>query len=77
VEKYSALLEVPGEEQLPVDVNHRDMCKFASRDDETYQKLWKRMRRIIQASEDGQRSAIRDGKSVSICKERIYRIRLY
>jgi hypothetical protein len=65
VDKYSALLEVPGEEQLPVDVNHRDMCKFASRDDQTYQKLWKRLRRIIEACENGQHSG---GRSMLICK---------
>ena len=28
VEKHSALLDIDGEEQLPVEANHEQMCKF-------------------------------------------------
>ncbi|EFY94038.2 hypothetical protein MAA_10501 [Metarhizium robertsii ARSEF 23] len=47
VEKHSALLEIDGEEQIPVNLNHLDMCKFTDRDDEVYKKLFKRIRRLI------------------------------
>lgn len=47
VEKHSALLEVAGEDQQPVDVDHRALCRFNSRDDETYQKLIKRLYRML------------------------------
>ncbi len=47
MEKYSALLEIDGEEQIPVDANHIEMCKFMEREDEVYEKLFKRVRRII------------------------------
>jgi hypothetical protein len=66
VEKYSAVLDVPEEEQLPVDVNHRGICKFASRSDQTYQKLWKRIRRIIETNENGCRNFSIGGISMPI-----------
>lgn len=47
VGKHSALLEVDGEDQIPVNADHRDMCKFAGRDDEAYEKLFKRVRRMV------------------------------
>lgn len=47
VGKHSALLEVPGEEQIMVDSNHREMCNIVSKDDDIYGKLVKRMRRIL------------------------------
>jgi hypothetical protein len=53
VEKRSALLDVDGEEQIPVDANHEDMCKFASRDDDAYEKLFKRIRRMLKAQDTG------------------------
>jgi hypothetical protein len=49
VEKPSSLLEIVEEEQLPVNANHVLMCKFESRDDETYEKVWKRVRRILKS----------------------------
>ena len=51
VEKPSALLEVDGEDQIPVDANHIDMCKFATRDDEVYEKLFKRLARMVKGKE--------------------------
>lgn len=52
VEKYSALLEVHGEDQIPVDTNHRDMCKFRTRDDLVYQKIVKRILRMLKAKDE-------------------------
>ena len=47
MEKHSALLEIDGEEQIPVDANHEEMCKFMDRKDDVYEKLFKRVRRMI------------------------------
>ena len=47
MEKYSALLDLDEEEQIPVDANHEQMCKFMEREDDVYEKLFKRIRRII------------------------------
>lgn len=59
VEQHSALLDAPDEDQLPVDANHRDMCKFAARDDETYEKLLRRIRRILKARHDAKQTVSR------------------
>jgi DICT domain-containing protein len=67
VEKHSAMLEVPGEDQVLVNVNHQDMCKFASRDDETYQKLWKRIRRIIEENRSRHSSVTNASRFMLIC----------
>lgn len=47
VEKHSAFLELSHEDTQPVDANHRDMCKFDTRNHETYNKLVKRVNRIL------------------------------
>lgn len=47
VEKDSALLEIDGEEQIPVDANHEDLCRFTGRSDDVYEKLFKRVKRMI------------------------------
>ena len=47
MEKHSALLEIDGEEQIPVDADHEQICKFMEREDDVYEKLFKRIRRII------------------------------
>lgn len=41
------LLEISEEDQQPVDANHREMCKFNTRDDQVYQKLVKRLARML------------------------------
>jgi hypothetical protein len=43
------LLNVKHEEQIPVDANHRDMCRFETRADATYDKLSKRLNRMLKA----------------------------
>ena len=48
VEKHSALLQVENEEQIPVESDHQGICKLASPTDETYEKLYKRMGRMVQ-----------------------------
>jgi hypothetical protein len=47
VEKHSALLEVDGEDQIPVDANHSNICKFPSRNDPYYEKCYKRILRML------------------------------
>ncbi|MCJ1303205.1 hypothetical protein MMC08_006013 [Hypocenomyce scalaris] len=56
VEKHSALLEVDGEDQIPVDANHSDICKFAARESDTYEKLYKRVLRMLKAEIVAQRN---------------------
>lgn len=51
VEKQSALLELSHEDTQPVDANHRDMCKFHTRNDETYKKLVKRVNRMLKGKD--------------------------
>ena len=46
VEKHSALLDVNHEEQIPVDSDHSSMCKFETADDDTFEKIYKRVRRM-------------------------------
>lgn len=46
VEKHSALLEVEHEEQIPIDANHSTMCKFEADSDDTFEKVYKRIRRM-------------------------------
>ena len=46
MEKHSALLEVEQEDQIPVDADHSMMCKFKADDDNTYEKVYKRIQRI-------------------------------
>jgi len=48
VEKHSALLEINHEEQIPVDANHSMMCKFETDDDDTFEKVYKRVKRMKQ-----------------------------
>ncbi|KAI9889263.1 MAG: hypothetical protein M1814_005638 [Vezdaea aestivalis] len=47
VEKVSALLCVHNEEGIAVDADHSQMCKFKERDDDTYEKCFKQIRRIL------------------------------
>ncbi|KAI9773955.1 MAG: hypothetical protein M1839_001967 [Geoglossum umbratile] len=53
VEKHSALLDIDGEEQIPVNASHEEMCKFAFRDDDTYEKLFMRIRRMLKVQDSG------------------------
>lgn len=41
MEKHSALLEIDGEEQIPADADHEQICKFMEREDNVYEKLFK------------------------------------
>ncbi|KAI9787480.1 MAG: hypothetical protein M1839_000009 [Geoglossum umbratile] len=50
VDKDSALLGFEGEDRVPVDADHRDICKFASREDPTYSKIFHRIKRMLDAS---------------------------
>lgn len=46
MEKHSALLEVNHEEQIPVDADHSAMCKFETDGDATFEKVYKRIKRM-------------------------------
>lgn len=43
------MLQVNGEDQLPVDADHRDICRFKDRGDVTYEKLHKSLNRMLKA----------------------------
>ena len=47
MEKHSSLLDIPWEDQVPVDANHEEICKFACPNDAVYEKLFKRVRRML------------------------------
>ncbi|CAD6592657.1 MAG: hypothetical protein ASARMPRED_006495 [Alectoria sarmentosa] len=51
VEKQSALLELSHEDSQPVDANHSDMCKVYTRNDDTYNKLVKRVNRMLKGKD--------------------------
>jgi len=46
VEKHSALLEAHHEEQIPVDADHSAMCKYETENDDTFEKVYKRIKRM-------------------------------
>jgi hypothetical protein len=46
VEKHSALLEVNHEEQIPVDADHSTIYKFETDSDDTFERVYKRVRRM-------------------------------
>jgi hypothetical protein len=53
MEKHLALLEIDGEEQIPIDVNHKEMCKFVESNNDIYKKLFKRIYRMLKAVDTG------------------------
>ena len=55
MEKHSSLLDIPGEDQIPVDANHEEICKFAHPDDAVYEKIFKRVRRMLKSVDAGNR----------------------
>ena len=46
VEKDSALLEIQHEEQIPINANHRMICKFETAADDTFDKVCCRIERM-------------------------------
>ncbi|KAI9790079.1 MAG: hypothetical protein M1816_005549 [Peltula sp. TS41687] len=44
LEKRSTLLKVNHEEQIPVDADHSAMCKFETDSDDTFEKVYKRVK---------------------------------
>jgi hypothetical protein len=55
VDKHSSLLGVDKEDQIPVDANHQEICKFAHRDDAVYDQLFKRIRRMLNSMDTNNR----------------------
>ena len=49
MDKHSSLLEASGEDQIPVDANHKEICKFAHRNDAVYEKLFRRIKRMLKS----------------------------
>lgn len=58
MEKHLALLEIDGEEQIPVNANHEEMCKFMERQDDVYEKVFKRVRRMMKEQDGGPRNKL-------------------
>jgi hypothetical protein len=52
VEKKSALLMVPGEQQIPVNADHREMCRFVSDNDETYKTFVRSVKLILKGGSE-------------------------
>ena len=48
VERHSVLPEVNGKDQLGVNANHRDMCKFGGRENEIYHMLISRLKSMLE-----------------------------
>ncbi|KAK5188783.1 hypothetical protein LTR47_011279 [Exophiala xenobiotica] len=46
LEKHSALLETNREGQIPVDADHSAMCKFETEQDDTFERVYKRVKRM-------------------------------
>ena len=40
-------IRIDGEEQIPVDANHEELCKFPEHENDVYEKIFKRIRRMI------------------------------
>lgn len=57
VDKDSATLNEANEEQIPVDADHQEMCKFVSSSDTTYQAIYIRINRMVEGYEKDQRNA--------------------
>ncbi|KAK5054617.1 hypothetical protein LTR84_001508 [Exophiala bonariae] len=46
VDQHSALLQTNYEEQVPIDANHSMICKFETEEDDTFEKVYKRVQRM-------------------------------
>jgi hypothetical protein len=53
VERHSALLETHHEEQIPVDANHSAMCKFETEANNTFERVYKRVKRMMNTPRRG------------------------
>ncbi|KAK5525413.1 hypothetical protein LTR07_002565 [Exophiala xenobiotica] len=51
VEKHSALLEAHHEEQIPVDADHSTTCKFETDQNDTFEQVFKRVKRMKNKSQ--------------------------
>ena len=66
VPQSSALMEIDGEDQQPVDADHRLMCKFDSQQDEIYKKLIKRLQRMQKGKATGRPTVDCKGTSAKV-----------
>lgn len=47
MDRHSAFLDIDGEEQIPMDANHEDICKFSDRKDDNYEQVYIRVQKLI------------------------------
>ena len=47
MDKHSAVLDTAWETQIAVDADHRNMCKFLSREDRTYQSCSENIKQAL------------------------------
>ncbi|KAN0120203.1 ankyrin [Hyaloscypha variabilis] len=52
VGKHSAVMEITGEEAIPLAGNHMEICKFSGVDDERFEEVWKAIKRLIESNPD-------------------------
>ena len=47
VNDTSARLDMPNEIALPIDANHKTMCKFPTADCQIYRPVWRALRDLV------------------------------
>jgi hypothetical protein len=52
VGKHSAVMEITGEEAIPLAGDHMEICKFSGVDDERFEEVWKAIKRLIESNPD-------------------------
>ncbi len=50
--KHSAVMEITGEEAIPLAGNHMEICNFSRVDDERFEEVWKAIKRLIESNPD-------------------------
>ena len=49
VGKESARMDIPGESQIPLNADHHNVCKFASRHDPNYRSITDILVKLVRA----------------------------
>jgi hypothetical protein len=45
-------MEITGEEAIPLEGNHMEICAFSGADDERFEEVWKAIKRAIESGQD-------------------------
>lgn len=53
VDKESACLNLPNEILIPLERNHKTMCKFSNGDSKAYGYVWKELKRMVGNATEG------------------------